>query len=91
MRVRRITNTRMLNKTYNDVTGNSGVEEGFITNAENSESAKLFPFKFSNPIVTGPVKFDGKGTLIVFNEPSLLVLPDLWKITLLLPSITEKS
>ena len=40
MRVRRIINTRTPNKTYNDVEGNSGLEAGFITIAENSESAK---------------------------------------------------
>ena len=55
MRVRRIINTRTPNKTYNDVEGNSGLEAGFITIAENSESAKLFPFRFSNPMVKDPV------------------------------------
>lgn len=35
--------------------GNSGIAEGCDTIPENSESAKLFSFKFSNAMVIGPV------------------------------------
>jgi hypothetical protein len=35
--------------------GNSGTIVGGETTPENSESAKLFPFRFSNAIVIGPV------------------------------------
>ena len=54
---------------------NSGTTGGFDTTPGNSESAKLFPFRFSNAMVIGPVYCAGIGTLTVLEVPSLFVFP----------------